>query len=65
MFSKQVEKTAAVLSFFDQQKGSVMSNKNLTEQPILLTKRKIYFPGYTFSKYVFSLHRGSQISFSF
>ena len=30
-----------------------MSNKNLTEQPILLTKSKIYCPGYTFSKYVF------------
>ena len=50
MFSRQVENTAAVLSFFDQQKGSVMSNKNLTEQPILLTKSKIHCLGYTFSK---------------
>ena len=48
--TKQVENTTAVLAFFDQQNGSVVSNR-ITEQPILETKGKINRPGYKFSKY--------------
>ena len=49
---KKSQEHVAVLAFFDQQKGSVTSNKNtVTEQPILLTKRNINRRGYKFSKY--------------
>ena len=37
--SKQVKNTVAVLAFFDQQKGSVTSNKNKINRAIYTAKR--------------------------
>ena len=49
--SKQAN-TVAVLTFFDQQKGSVrLPTIRITRQPILLTKSEIKRSGYKFSKY--------------
>ena len=45
--TKQVENRTAVLAFFDQQNGSVVSNR-ISEQPILETKGKINGPGCKF-----------------
>ena len=42
----QVKNTVGVLTFFDQQNGI-----RVTDQPILLTKRKINRTGYKFLKY--------------
>ena len=49
--SKQVNNTVAVLHFFLSAKGLSYAAMRITEQPILLTKRKINRPGYKFSKY--------------
>ena len=47
----QVKNTAAVLAFFNLQKGSKLPAIRITEQPILLTKSKINCMGYKFSRY--------------
>ena len=50
--SKQVNNTVAVLTFFNQQKREAQLPAIITtEEPILLTKRKINRPGYKIPKY--------------
>ena len=45
--SKQVKITISVLAFFDSQKAQLLEIR-ITEQPIILTKRKINRPGINF-----------------
>ena len=65
--SKQVEDTVAVFVFvffffhFSNSKRAQLPAIRITEQPILLRKRKINRPGYK----VFSLKTGCQISYLF
>ena len=50
--SKQVKNTAAVSAFFDEQKiNAQLPAIRITQQPILLTKRKINRLGYKCLKY--------------
>ena len=59
VISKQFKTTVTVLAFFDQQKGSVTRNKNLSNLN-LLTKSKINHPGYKFSS-IFIKNRQSNL----
>ena len=53
MVSKQVKNTVAVLPFFDQQKGSVTSNKNELATYTAQTKSKINRRVINFSSMLF------------
>ena len=48
--SKQVTNTVVVLAFFNQEKAQLPAI-TISEEPMLLTKRKINRTGYKISKY--------------
>ena len=50
MVSKQVKITVAVLALVDQRKAQLPAIR-ITEQPMMLAKRKINRPDYKFSEY--------------